>query len=92
MNYEEKINELENRIVELEKIEKRRRIKNIIIYSLYGAIILSTIIIVCVIYYKLKPYKDELDSLKNFGSGLKSDTIIDGSNDYNDFFNYFFNY
>lgn len=95
MNYEEKINELESRLVKLENIEKRRKIKNIIVGCIYLVVIVTMIVTAVVFYNKLKPYMSQLENLKNIGSGLKSDTIIDGSNgfgDYDDFFNDFFNF
>jgi len=94
MNYEEKINELETRIAKLEAIEHRRKIKNIIVYSLYGAVVLLLVIFLSILYSKLKPYKEQLDNLKEFGNNLKTDNIIDGydSENYGDIFDYFFNY
>ena len=94
MNYEEKINDLETRLVKLEKIEKRRKIKSIIVLSIYGVIVVGLIILAFVFYSKIKPYKEKIDSLRNFGSDLKTDTIIGGDNgfgDFGDFFNNFFN-
>jgi cell division septal protein FtsQ len=92
---EEKIKSLEKRIEKLEKVEKRRKIKNIIVLSFYGAIIVGLIALVWIAYVKIKPYKDQLDNIRNIGSGLKSDTIIGGDSgfgDLGDFFNNFFNY
>ena len=97
MKLEERIDELESRLVKLEKVEKRRKIKSIIILCIYGAIVLCIIAVVWFLYVKIKPYKDQLDSLKNIGSGLKSDTIIGGDSglsdfDFSDFFGGLFNY
>ena len=95
MKYEEKIDELEKRVVALEKIERRRIIRSIILLSIYGFIVLVLIVSAYVIYLKLKPYKEKIDNLKNLGDSLKTDTIIDGSDgygDFSDFFNGFFNY
>ena len=94
MNYEEKINDLETRLIKLEKIEQRRKIKNIIVLSIYGVIVIGLIVLAFVFYSKIKPYKEKIDSLRNFGSDLKTDTIIGGDSgfgDFGDFFNNFFN-
>ena len=97
MNYEDKINELENRLIKLEKVERRRKIKNIIVLSIYGIIVISIIVIIGVLYMKIKPYKEKIDNLKNFGSDLKTDSIIGDDNSFGfggfgDFFSDFFNY
>ena len=95
MKNDEKINELESRIEKLEKIERNRKIRNIILLSIYGAIIVALIVFVIVVYVKLKPYVEKIDSLKNIGGDIKTDTIIDGSGDFgdfSDFFGNFFNY
>ena len=94
MNNEEKINDLEKRLTKLEKIEERRKIKSIIVLSIYGVIVVALLVLVFVFYSKIKPYKEKIDSLKNFGSDLKTDTIIGGDTgfgDFGDFFNNFFN-
>ena len=101
MSNEEKIQELESRLEKLEKIERRRRIKNIIVLCIYGAIVLTIIVTMIVVYYKLKPYKQKLDNLKNL-TGSKIDDIVDGTDGYDyfggqdpfsgfDFFSDFFN-
>lgn len=94
MSLEDKVKDLENRLEKLEKIEKRRKIKNIIVLSFYGLIVIGIIVLLTIFYYKIKPYKEQLDNLKNFGNNLKTDTIIGGDsyNDFNDFFNGLFNY
>ncbi len=95
MNKDEKIKELESRIEKLENIEKRRKIKNIVILCIYSALVVALVVILIVFYQKIKPYKDQIDSLKNFGSNSKEDTIIEGDNGmfgFDDFFNNFFNY
>lgn len=92
MSNEEKINELESRIEKLEKIEKRRQVINIITYSIYGILILCVIGIGIYFYYKIKPYKEKLNALTNWG-GSKVDQIQDDLGDY-DLFNFdnWFNY
>ncbi len=95
---EEKIKELETRLEKLEKIENRRKIRNYIVLGIYGVILLTVVVGVLYFYYKIKPYKEKLDNLKDWGSNLKIDNVIDGSdNNYNfggfdDFFNNFFGY
>lgn len=97
---EEKIKELESRIQTLEKIEYRRKIKNIILLTLYGIIILSVLLSGIYLYYKIKPYKEKLDNLENLGNKLKIDDVVDGNSGFDyfdgidgfDFFNNFFNY
>lgn len=95
MSNEERINDLEERLVKLEIIEKRRKIRNIIILCIYAAIVVGLITLLIVFYQKIKPYKDQLDSIRNFGSSSKTDTIIGGDSgfgDFSDFFNNIFNY
>ena len=92
MNYEEKINELESRLEKLEKKEKRRTIKNRIVYSIYAAIIIGVIVVVWILYGKFKTYRDQFDSLTNWSTSLNRDNIIDGSDNFLDYFNNFFNY
>ena len=98
---EEKIKELESRLEKLEKVEKRRKIKNIIILSFYGLLLVFLIAGGIWLYVKFKPYKEKLDNLKNWGSSIiKRDEVVeDGNNpfdfgDFNtdDFFNDFFNW
>ena len=98
---EDKIKELEERIEKLEKIENRRKVKNILLLSFYGTIVIILIACGFYFYYKFKPYKEKLDSLQSFTNGLKRDEVIDGDNGFNydfggldgyeDFFNQFFN-
>ena len=102
MTSEEKIKDLETRIEKLEKIERRRKIRNIIILCIYGVVVLTIVVSLIVLYNKLKPYKEKIDNLK---SELKVDSIVDGSDNYDffggypdyfdgfdDFFNGFFGY
>ena len=95
MTKDEKIAELESRIEKLEKIERNRKIRNIILLCIYGVIVIGLVVVLFVFYQKIKPYKEDLDNLKNFGNNLKQDTIVGGDNgfgDFSDFFNDFFNY
>lgn len=89
MTLEQKVADLEQRLVVLEKVEKRRKIKNIIIFSFYGLMIISMIIIVIMLYNKLKPYRETNDLLRDYFGN--SDTSYD-LDDYKDFFTNFFNY
>lgn len=84
-NVLEKINNLEKRVATLEKIEHRRKVKNIIIMCIYGLFVVIVIAGGIYMYNKLKPYKDKLDSLNNvFGS---SETNNINLNDYSDVLN-----
>ena len=91
---EEKINELETRLEKLEKVEKRRKIKSIIVLSIYGVIILTVVVSCFYVYSKIKPYKEKIDKLQDFGSSLKRDDIVGGNDSLNidDYFNYFFGF
>ena len=98
---EEKVKELETRLEKLEKIEKRRKTKNTIVLCIYAAILILIVIGAISFYLKIKPYKEKLDNLTNWGSSLiKKDEVIDGSDngidfggfDTDDFFNNFFNW
>ena len=88
-NIWDKINNLEERLVKLEKIEHRRKVKNIIVLSLYGVVIISIIVMVIVFYKKLKPYTDTVSDIRDYLGGYNTDY---GLNDYTDFFSDFFNY
>ena len=95
MTKDEKIAELESRVEKLEKIERNRKIRNIILLCIYGVIVAGLIIILVIFYQKIKPYKEDLDNLRNFGNNSKQDTIIGGDSgfsDFSDFFGDFFNY
>ena len=86
MNYEEKIQELENRIEKLERIEKSRRTKRIV--SIIFKIILFCIILFAMykLYIFIKPYFDQIGNLKGLTEGLN----LDGnslSNELNSLFN-----
>jgi hypothetical protein len=84
-NVLEKINNLEKRVAALEKIEHRRKVKNIIIMCMYGLFVVIVIAGGIYMYSKLKPYKDKLDSLNNvFGSSETSNINL---NDYSDLLN-----
>ncbi len=92
MSNEEKIQELESRIEKLEKIENRRKIMSIITICIYGVIVLSIIGVCIYFYFWVKPYKDKVDALTNWG-GSKIDQIEDGINSYDPFdFDSWFNY
>ena len=84
-NVLEKINNLEKRVAALEKIEHRRKVKNIIIMCIYGLFVVIVIAGGIYMYSKLKPYKDKLDSLSNvFGSSENSNINL---NDYSGLLN-----
>lgn len=91
VNLVDKINELEKRVEALEKVEHRRKVKNIIVFSFYGVFIIAMIIVLIILYNKLKPYKDTYDSMNDFFNGGSSNNSNYGIDDYTDFFNEFFN-
>ena len=74
MNYEEKINELEERIHKLEKKEKKRTIAKFIKIGIK----LVVLIVICVFVYKaylfVKPYKEKLDNLSKIEEKVTSGT------------------
>ena len=70
MNYEEKINELEDRIEYLEKKEKRRTIAKWISIGIKLAIAVVVIIMGIKLYGKLIKYKKQLDELTNIEEKL----------------------
>ena len=90
---QEKIDELEKRIVVLEKDLKRRKIISIISICIYGVVILGIVAGLIWLYFALKPYKEQIDNIGSF-AGEKKDQIEDYYNSgdfFNDFSN-FFNY
>ncbi len=93
MNLEEKVNELETRIAKLEKIERDRRTRKIIMIVVKIVIYLMIIGSMLFLLSKLKVYYDQVTNLKDtFNLNGKS---LDNFNlkDYNisDYFNSLFN-
>ena len=91
MSNEEKIKDLEARLVKLEKVEKRRKIGVIINVCAY-ALLLIFVIVACVkIYLFVKPIKEAVDNFKSLGTS-KIDEIKDGFGnfDLSDFSSWFY--
>ena len=78
---EEKIKDLEARLVKLEKVEKRRKMGVIINIVGYVLILVLVIYLAVRVYLFIKPIKDTVDNLKSFG-GEKIDQIKDGFSDF----------
>ena len=80
LSVNEKLDNLEKRVVALEKIEHRRKIKNIIIFCIYMVFFIGVVIGGFILYNKFKPYVDKIDSMNE---------IIDKNNlgEYTDLFN-----
>ena len=72
MNSEEKIKELEERIVKLEKIEKRRKITKYISIGIKVLIIIVIGIFVYKAYTIIDSYKQQIDKITNIQNGLDS--------------------
>ena len=84
-NVSDKINDLEKRVAALEKIEHRRKVKNIIIFILYSIVVIAMIVGMIIMYNKLKPYKEKFDSMSNIlNVGENSSYSLD---DYTSLFN-----
>lgn len=63
MNYEEKINELNERIIKLEKAEHKRIIKKRI-ETIFNIVKLLIIVILLIkVYIYIKPYKEKIDKI-----------------------------
>jgi len=92
MSNEEKIIELEKRVAALEKIEKDRRTRKIIVICIKLFFYIALIIALIVMAFKLKTYFDQLNNIKNLGNNfnLNSDTLKDF--DINNYLNGLFNY
>ena len=92
MSNEEKIIELEKRVAALEKIEKDRRTRKIIVICIKLFFYIALIIALIVMAFKLKSYFDQLNNIKNLGNNfnLNSDTLKDF--DINNYLNGLFNY
>ena len=74
MSSEERIKNLEERVAKLEKIEKDRKTRRIIMICIKLFFYLAIIIAMVVLMLKLKTYYDTLTNLKNLGSGFNLDT------------------
>lgn len=78
---EEKISRLESRIIKLEKVENRRRIKKIVGISI-KVIILLVVLYFGYRYYQhvnetyIKPYKETIDKLDNGYNRIKDSAIF----------------
>ena len=65
MSSEEKINELEQRIIVLENIEKRRKTMFWIKFSLKAIVVIVILVFVYKAYATIISYKEKLDNLQN---------------------------
>ncbi len=81
MDNNEKINELEQRILRLEKIEKRRKIMSIISICFYLIFIIAFTIMLYKAYSYVKSYRDKLENITNIDS-KKIDEIKDNFGDF----------
>ena len=87
MSTEEKIKNLEERVAHLEKIERDRRTRKIIMICLKVAFYLIIFGIMIFLLLKLKTYYDQLNNLKNFDFSNTSLGDFDLSNYFQGLFN-----
>ncbi len=80
----DKVNDLEKRVVALEKIEHRRKIKNIIVFCVYSLVVVLMIVSVIYLYGKLKPYKEKIDNINGIFDSNSSYNLDDYTNMLND--------
>lgn len=84
VNIYDKVNDLEKRVVALEKIEHRRKIKNIIIFCIYSVVVIAMIVSVIYLYGKLKPYKEKIDNINGIFDTNSNYSLDDYTNMLND--------
>ena len=74
MNYEERINELEERISKLEKIEKKRKIAKIVKILLKLIACAIIVFFIYKAYLFVKPYKEKIDNLSKIEEKISGGT------------------
>ncbi len=84
VNIYDKVNDLEKRVVALEKIEHRRKIKNIVIFCIYSVVVIAMIVSVIYLYGKLKPYKEKIDNINGIFDTNSNYSLDDYTNMLND--------
>ncbi len=88
MSNEEKIAILEQRISKLEKIEKNRKIRNIIYITIRVICFIVMLVIIFNLYLMVKPYFEDLSQIKD----IKDELNINNDIDLNEFLKQYFNY
>ncbi len=88
MSNEEKIAILEQRISKLEKIEKNRKIRNIIYITIKVICFIVMLVIIFNLYLMVKPYFEDLSQIKD----IKDELNINNDIDLNEFLKQYFNY
>ena len=91
LSTEERITELENRVAKLEKIEKDRKTKRIIVICIKLAFYIGIIIAMYLLFKKIMPVYNQVNDIRNAFGGGSSSSLDLNNYDLNGLLNGLFN-